>query len=93
MERDAKGDEGRQMMLYADQGYALSAVLMTPYPGLLLTPEEAAFNWVMSACRIAVEHEFGRLRNLLRKSQYEGGPPLLFGHSGQSVDVIVVDIR
>lgn len=70
--RDAKGFEGLQMMLYGDQGYRMSAVLMTPYPGNRLTAAQAAFNRAMSSARVAVEHEFGRTRNMERMSQYEG---------------------
>lgn len=72
LRRDAKGFEGRQMMLYGDQGYRLSAVLMTPYPGIHLPAAQADFNQAMSRARVAVEHEFGRTRNLERMSQYEG---------------------
>lgn len=60
------------MMLYGDQGYRLSTVLMTPYPGNRLTPQQAGFNRAMLSARVAVEHEFGRTRNLERMSQYEG---------------------
>ncbi|EGG04849.1 uncharacterized protein MELLADRAFT_72295 [Melampsora larici-populina 98AG31] len=72
LERNAKGFDGRQMMLYGDQGYQNSAVLLTPYVGLNLGPEQAAFNWIMASVRVAVEHELGRLRNIIRMTQYKG---------------------
>lgn len=69
----AKGFNGRQMTLYGDQGYPLSDVIMTPFRGGRdLPPHERGFNLVMSRLRIGVEHEFGRVTNLMRFTTYEG---------------------
>lgn len=72
LERDAKGFGGRQMMLYGDQGYRNSAVMLTPYPGIHLLAHQSRFNRIMASVRVAVEHEFGRLRNIFRMTQYKG---------------------
>lgn len=69
LEHDSKGYKGRQMMLYGHQGYCLSQVLMTPYPGLDLQDDEASFNQKMSSACIAVEREFGRVHNMTRMTQ------------------------
>lgn len=70
----AKGHEGRQMMLYGDKGYSANDVIMTPFPGNeeRMAPHRVDFNKTMSKCRIGVEHEFGRTRNVFRMTQYEG---------------------
>ena len=69
----AKGFNGRQMTLYGDQGYPLSDVIMTPFRGGRdLPPHERGFNLAMSRLRIGVEHEFGRVTNLMRFTTYEG---------------------
>lgn len=85
--RDAKGYGGRQMMLYGDQGYQNSAVMLTPYPGVNLGEDQACFNRLMASVRIAVEHEFGRLRNILRMTQYKGkSSPCLYVGLFTSID-------
>lgn len=72
--RHAKGHNGRQMMLYGDKGYHPNDVLMTPFEGNeeRMPRYQVRFNRAMSRCRIGVEHEFGRTRNLLRSTVYEG---------------------
>lgn len=60
------------MMLYGDRGYRMSAVLVAPFPGAILAPEEAAFNRIMCTSRVQVKHEFCSLHNQVRMTQYEG---------------------
>lgn len=85
LERDAKGFGGRQMMLYGDRGYRLCAVIMAPFPGVVLNPQEEAFNRVMCTSRVQVEHKFCSMRNQVRMTQYEG--------ELSSISMVYVDAR
>lgn len=74
LRRYAKGTNGRQMVLYGDKGYQLTDVIITPFPGVSgeIPDYQRRFNLSMSRIRIGVEHEFGRVRNVFRATQYEG---------------------
>lgn len=71
----AKGYGGRQMISYRDQGYPDTDVIMNPFcgPPENLQPYQKHFNHSMSRFGIGIEHEFGRVRNMERQTQYEGG--------------------
>jgi len=47
--------------LYGDSGYPLKRLLITPFQGQNLSEQETDFNKNMSAMRVSVEWEFGRL--------------------------------
>jgi len=69
----AKGRNGRQLCIFADQGYAHSTVVQVPYgKSLRMSRKQRNFNVAMSQVRIAVEHEFGKIRNFFRFTQYVG---------------------
>lgn len=74
LRREAKGHDDRQMVLYGDQGYQLNDVIITPFRGVPghMAPHCRRFNRNMSKIRIGIEHEFGRVHNILRQTQYEG---------------------
>lgn len=73
LRQHAKGLDGRQMRLYGDKGYTATDVIMTPFRGHedRLDFRQTVFNKAMSRCRIGVEHEFGRVHNVFRLTQYE----------------------
>ena len=52
---------GGQYCLYGDPAYPLHRCLITPFPDINLTPQQAAFNGRMSAVRQCVEWGFGKI--------------------------------
>ncbi|KAL1483248.1 hypothetical protein MTO96_033326 [Rhipicephalus appendiculatus] len=50
--------------LYGDPAYPLRPLLLKPYSGASLTPEQVAFNKAMSSVRQAVEWGFGKIAGL-----------------------------
>ncbi|KAH6920135.1 hypothetical protein HPB50_028877 [Hyalomma asiaticum] len=56
--------QGRHYCLYGDPAYPLRPLLLKPYGGASLTPEQCAFNKAMSSVRQAVEWGFGKIAGL-----------------------------
>ena len=52
------------LYLYGDSGYVYNDIIITPFKGSHLSVAEEDFNEAMSACRVSVEHSFGRVVNL-----------------------------
>ncbi|XP_077506971.1 uncharacterized protein LOC144116141 [Amblyomma americanum] len=56
--------QGRNYVIYGDPAYPLRPLLLKPYGGGSLTPEQQAFNKAMSSVRQAVEWGFGKIARL-----------------------------
>ncbi|XP_037515308.2 uncharacterized protein LOC119391726 [Rhipicephalus sanguineus] len=56
--------QGHHYCLYGDPAYPLRPLLLKPYGGASLTPEQCAFNKAMSSVRQAVEWGFGKITGL-----------------------------
>ena len=52
---------GQPYVLYGDPAYGLSRNILSPFRGAHLTPLEQDFNQKMSAVRVSVEWEFGKI--------------------------------
>lgn len=72
--------QGRHYCLYGDPAYPLRPLLLKPYGGASLTPEQRAFNKAMSSVRQAVEWGVGKIAGLFafvdfKKNKPEDLPP------------------
>ncbi|XP_072143161.1 putative nuclease HARBI1 [Dermacentor andersoni] len=56
--------QGHNYCIYGDPAYPLRPLLLKPYGGASLTPEQCAFNKAMSSVRQAVEWGFGKIAGL-----------------------------
>ncbi|XP_065312485.1 uncharacterized protein [Dermacentor albipictus] len=56
--------QGRNFCIYGDPAYPLRPLLLKPYGGVSITPEQCAFNKAMSSVRQAVEWGFGKIAGL-----------------------------
>lgn len=53
--------QGHSYVIYGDPAYPLRPLLMKPYGGAMLSPDQQAFNKRMSSVRQAVEWGFGKI--------------------------------
>ncbi|XP_077501449.1 uncharacterized protein LOC144112496 [Amblyomma americanum] len=56
--------QGQSYCIYGDPAYPLRPLLLKPYGGVSLTPEQCEFNKAMSGVRQAVEWGFGKIAGL-----------------------------
>lgn len=76
-EKAVFGEE--RFVLYADQGYAIMELLITPFPGRRedLQPQQVAFNEAMKVLRIAVEWGFQKIIALFAFVDFKKNQKLL----------------
>lgn len=55
------GTDGEPMQIYGDPAYGIHRYLLSPFRGAHLTPEQEVFNKKMSAVRVCVEWQFGKI--------------------------------
>ena len=71
------------LVLFADQGYALHRFIQTSYRGNNLPQLEADFNRVMSGLRVTVEWGFGRIGSLFAFCKFEKNLKVLLSPVGK----------
>lgn len=77
-------------VVFADQGYAMSRFVQTPYRGNHLNEVHARFNTIMSSLRVAVEWGFGRVDSLFAFCAYKKNLKVLLSPVGTYYRVAVL---
>lgn len=69
--RDAQLGRLRQHKLVGDKGYAVRSHIGQPFVGSNLSPQQRAFNLILSKLRVSAEHLFGKVKVLSAFLMYD----------------------
>ena len=63
--------------IYGDPAYVTNDIIITPFKGAVLTPEQSVFNTKMSKVRVSIEWEFGIVKRMFAFIDWAKGQKIL----------------